>query len=193
LGTRISGPGSNLAVDLEENNSFDREGVVFFKKKSYTEAVIPSEFLRETEHMHGMKTMAVFFFLIGLFTFGYHDVSAIAAVTDCPDGGTGYTLVNGVCIPSSSATGLSDTDPYTVIVSVMNWLMAMSGIVAILMFVVSGWMYLTAGGDEKKTETAKNNIKYTIIGLVVALTAFITVRLIANLLGASTTGVGTNI
>lgn len=141
-----------------------------------------------------MKTIASFIFLAGLFVFGYHDVSAVASVADCkPGGAANFTLVKGVCVPSSSSTGLSNVAPYTIIVNVMNWLMAMIGIVAIIMFVISGWIYLTAGGDEKKTETAKNNIKYTIIGLVVALTAFIIVRLVANLVGASTTGVGTNI
>lgn len=140
-----------------------------------------------------MKTIASLVFLVGIFVFGYHNVLAIAAVTDCPNGGTGYTLVKGVCVPSSSSTGLSDSAPYTIITNTMNWLMAMIGIIAIFMFVVSGWIYLTAGGDEKKTETAKSNIKFTIIGLVVALTAFIIVRLVANLMGADTTGVGTNI
>jgi heme/copper-type cytochrome/quinol oxidase subunit 2 len=140
-----------------------------------------------------MKIIVSLVFFVSLFAFGYHDVSAVNAVTGCPNGGAGYALVKGVCIPSSSSTGLSNTAPYEIIVNVMNWLMAMIGIVAILMFVISGWIYLTAGGDEKKTETAKNNIKYTIIGLVVALTAFIIVRLVANLVGASTTGIGTNI
>ena len=132
---------------------------------------------------------ALFLFLPAML-FG-NDASAVSAVADCPNGGTGYALVSGVCVPSD--TGLSGAAPGVIIVRVMNWLMGIIGVLAILMFVVSGWMYLTAAGDEKQTENAKNNIKFVIIGLAVALCAFIVVRLVANLLGADTTGVGTSI
>ncbi len=122
-------------------------------------------------------------------------VSAVSAAVAAPDCSSvpGTTLVGSVCMPTKASTGLSDSSPWTIIVNVINWLMGIIGIIAILMFVVSGWMYLSAGGDEKKTEDAKGIIKYTIIGIAIALTAFIIVRLVANLVGADTASVGVEI
>jgi heme/copper-type cytochrome/quinol oxidase subunit 2 len=135
------------------------------------------------------KKIALWLFSIGFLLLGNSAAWAIAAVADCPDGGAGYTLVKGVCVPSAAATGLSAAEPGTIIIGVINWLMGIVGLIAMLVFVVSGWMYLTAAGDEKKTEEAKNNIKYAITGVVVALVAYVAVSLVANLMGVST-GVG---
>lgn len=49
------------------------------------------------------------------------------------------------------------------------------GILAVIMLVVGGIMYITSAGDSGRTDTAKNIIKYAIIGLVVALVALILV------------------
>lgn len=96
-----------------------------------------------------------------------HSLFAFAAPT-CTDG----ELMNGVCVPSSSATGLPDTAADQVVINIMNWLLGMLGLLAMIMFIVSGIMYLTAGGDEKNTEHAKNNMKYAIIGVAVALLGY---------------------
>lgn len=49
------------------------------------------------------------------------------------------------------------------------------GILAVIMLVVGGIMYITSAGDSGRTDTAKNIIKYAIIGLIVALVALILV------------------
>ena len=60
----------------------------------------------------------------------------------------------------------------------MNWLMVVFGSIAIIAFVVSGIQYLTAAGDEKGLETAKRNMTYSIIGVIVALSAFVIIKAI---------------
>jgi glucose uptake protein GlcU len=131
------------------------------------------------KHTKAALLLSVF----GILFFGSSSVWAIAAVADCPDGGAGYTLVKGVCVPSAASTGLSAATPWVIITNVLNWLMGIVGLIAMLVFVVSGWMYLTAVGDEKKTEDAKNNIKYAVTGVAVSLVAYVAVSLVANLMG----------
>lgn len=98
---------------------------------------------------------------------------------DCDEG---YEKMAGVCVPySETVGGLSDREPGQVVVSVMNWLMAILGLIAIIMFVVAGMLYLTAAGDEQKTETAKRIIMYTIVGVAVALTAYVIVMTVEQL------------
>ena len=44
---------------------------------------------------------------------------------------------------------------------------------SVLILLYAGFQYLTAGGDPKKTEGAKNTIIYAIIGLIVAALAYV--------------------
>lgn len=56
---------------------------------------------------------------------------------------------------------------------------ALGGLVAFAYFVIGGFKYLTAGGDEKTIDTAKKTITYAIIGLLVVIASWI----ILNTLG----------
>ncbi len=90
-----------------------------------------------------------------------------------------------------AATGrLSQDSISDILTRIMNWLLGILGIGAIISFVVAGIIYLTAAGDEGKTEQAKNMMTYAIIAIVVALVGYVVVKTISGLLGssASTTG-----
>lgn len=115
--------------------------------------------------------------LFVFFCFSFGTVSAQACPTD-------YVPLKGTCIPNK--TGLSDQDATVIIKNVMNWLLAVLGFVAILGFVVSGIQYLTAAGDEKTIETAKTNMKYSVIGVMVALSGWVVINAIDSLLRANT-------
>jgi hypothetical protein len=106
------------------------------------------------------------------------------AATGCPTTGS-WELVGGVCFPRN--TGLSSTPLATIIMGVMNWMLAVLGFIAVLGFVISGMQYLLSAGDEGMVETAKRNMKYSIIGVVVALSGRVLIMAINNLLNASTT------
>ncbi len=103
-------------------------------------------------------------------------------------GSSGYSMVNcpngvirsGVCFPM--VTGLSDMPLILLIMRVMNWLLAIFGMIAIIAFVISGLQYLLSAGDEDAAETAKRNMKYSIIGVVVGLSGWIIVNAIDNAL-----------
>ncbi|NTW89796.1 MAG: hypothetical protein HGB37_02725 [Candidatus Moranbacteria bacterium] len=110
----------------------------------------------------------------------------VRAVATCTDG----TLMNGVCVPSGASTGLPETEIGQVVINIMYWLLGMLGLLAIVMFVVSGIMYLTAGGDEKNTEHAKNNMKYAVIGVAVALLGYTIVYTIQQVVAGGATGTG---
>ncbi len=55
------------------------------------------------------------------------------------------------------------------------------GIAAFLFLVVAGVRYLTAYGDEEAAEKAKNQAKFALVGLVIALLAFTIVSIIINI------------
>jgi len=66
-------------------------------------------------------------------------------------------------------------DLTTIITETIKVLSGFVGSIAVLMLVVGGIMYITSAGDSTKADTAKNIIKYAIIGLVVAILSLIIV------------------
>lgn len=110
--------------------------------------------------------------------------ASVDAVT-CPTGGTTtYTVVGGVCVPNG--TGLSNKSVAEIFTATLNWLLYIFVALATIAFVVSGFQYITAAGDEKQVDTAKNTMKYAVIGIVVAISGLVIIRTIANILKAST-------
>lgn len=107
---------------------------------------------------------------------------AVQAAVTCP---TGFSDSGaGVCIPTQ--TGLSQASVEYVLETFMKWLLAIFGFIAIIAFVISGVQYLTAAGDESQAETAKRNMQYSIIGIVVALSGYIILVAIIALLNGGT-------
>lgn len=69
-----------------------------------------------------------------------------------------------------------------VVEALLNWILAIVGLIAIIGFVISGIQYLTSAGDDDRIETAKKNMTYCIVGVVVALSAYIVVKAVNTVL-----------
>lgn len=121
------------------------------------------------------------------------EFSPSVASAPTPGGGTGGgssstitcsgTIKAGVCFPGG--TGLSEAPVADLLIKLMNWLLAIFGFLAIIAFVISGIQYFMAAGDEKTAETAKRNMKYSIIGIVVTLSGWIIIQAIDSALSGS--------
>lgn len=64
--------------------------------------------------------------------------------------------------------------------NVLNFLLSIVGVLAIIMLVVGGIMYLTAAGDEDRIDTGKKIVKYSVIGILVALASLVIVSQVAT-------------
>jgi hypothetical protein len=69
--------------------------------------------------------------------------------------------------------------------NVLNLLLSVVGIIAIISLVVGGGMYLTAYGDEKRIETGKKIFTYSVIGIIVALSAVVLITEVSRLISGS--------
>lgn len=145
-------------------------GFVFYEKS----AIIEAERFLVFEN----KNMRQRIFALSLFMLLFIMCAAGAqAVVNCP---AGSIPRSGVCFPAT--TGLSQTPIFLLIMTVMNWLLAIFGMIAIIAFVISGLQYLLSAGDEDAAETAKRNLKYSIIGVIVGLSGWIIINAISNAL-----------
>lgn len=115
-------------------------------------------------------TLSFAFFLMVL-------VPVVEAAVTCPANFTDTGA--GVCVPMS--TGLSQASIGYLLETFMKWLLGLIAVIGVLAFVISGIQYLTAVGDEGQAETAKRNIKYAIIGVMVALSGLIIISAIDQL------------
>lgn len=71
--------------------------------------------------------------------------------------------LSGVPPPTGTATG----DLAQVILRIINYVLAIVGIVALAYLVYGGFMYITSAGNEDKVEAAKQIIINAVIGIVV--------------------------
>ena len=140
-----------------------------------------------------MKTKKILFFLLvisavlffGTVLFFGNDARAQPSESPKCDPAN-FEELGGVCVPIN--TGLSPEEPGVILIAVLKWILYILGFLAVLAFIVSGLQYMLSGGDERQVETAKRNMKYSIIGLVIALSSLIILFVIDDLLNAFNPG-----
>lgn len=68
-------------------------------------------------------------------------------------------------------TGATSGDS-TVLTNVLNAVYLWSGIVAVIVIIIAGYLYVTSNGDPNSAARAKNAILGAVIGLVIIILAF---------------------
>lgn len=96
-------------------------------------------------------------------------------------GGNSYEAVQNV--------GLGNKDPRTIVANVIKIILGFLGIVAVIIILLGGFKWMTAGGNEEKVGEARKLIGQGVIGLVIILAAFgIATFVINSLLTATSNG-----
>ena len=86
----------------------------------------------------------------------------------------------------ANATGLGVKDPREIAAKVINVILGFLGIIAVVLILIGGFMWMTAAGNDDKVATAKKVMTAGIIGLVIVLAAFgIAKFVIQALIGAT--------
>ncbi|HLC89407.1 MAG TPA: hypothetical protein VJG65_00425 [Patescibacteria group bacterium] len=127
-----------------------------------------------------MKKIIITSLILGLFAFSALPALATASITS-DDVGLGY----------GTYTGLGTKDLRESVMTIVNVLLGFLGIIAIIVILYGGFVWLTAGGNEEKVSQAKKIISAGIIGLVVIFTSYAIAQFVINALIEATTGVDT--
>lgn len=61
---------------------------------------------------------------------------------------------------------------------VLDWLIGLGALVCVVMIIVGGYGYMTAGGDEQKVKSAQKTLTNAIIGLVICFIAVMIVKFV---------------
>lgn len=109
-----------------------------------------------------------------------------AAAVDC---GTGFKLVNGLCLPESQVTGngiASTTKLSEVVPNVITILLSVSGVIAVLFIIIGGFQYMTSSGNPEAAKKGRQTLTYAIVGLVIIVLSYIIVSVVLNTLTTKT-------
>ncbi len=86
----------------------------------------------------------------------------------------GENLINNINVPKGQ------TDLAQVAVNIINWVLGFLALVAIVIVLIGGFEWMTAGGNEDKVGTAKKRLTYGLIGLAIIFLAWAIVRFVLN-------------
>ena len=126
----------------------------------------------------------------------YYCVQTVAGGSTTTGGGT--TTTGGSTTSSTSGgwtsgfervqteSGLSKSSISTIVSNFMTWLLLLFGFLAVIGFVIAGILYLTAAGDEKQLGTAKTAMKWSIVGIIVALMGYVIIYAVDTWLSGGT-------
>jgi len=89
-----------------------------------------------------------------------------------------------------TASGLGNTDPREMAGSVINIVLGFLGVIAVLIILLGGFKWMTAGGNEDGIGEAKQMISAGVVGLVVILAAFGIAQFVINALYNATGATG---
>lgn len=77
---------------------------------------------------------------------------------------------------------------FPLIGSIIFWLIACAGIVALFMIVFAGYQFMFSGGDAKSLDGARKTLSYAILGLILVFLAFFILSLIGYITGVACLG-----
>lgn len=100
---------------------------------------------------------------------------------------TSMTLLTGSVYAEGADTylggldfGPGGTDLIGWIKGLLNFMIAVSGLIAVVMLIVAGYSFITANGDEEKVGKATKSLTYAIVGLAVCLISVLIVNFVIN-------------
>lgn len=90
-------------------------------------------------------------------------------------------------------TGLGNTDPRVIIARIIQIFLGFLGIIAVILIMYGGWLWMSSQGDPQKIDQAKKTLTSAIVGTIIILMAFSIVSFIVGILLGATGGGGGSI
>lgn len=113
-------------------------------------------------------------------------VSVLSAVVFAP-------AVHAQVRTSYEGLNLGSNDPEVIVLNIIAWFLGILVLIAVVLIIYGGWLYMSSAGDEEKVERAKQVLKNAIIGLLIILSAWgLTLWLIGIFSDATGTGTDGN-
>ena len=90
---------------------------------------------------------------------------------------------SGVCVSQKDLDVATIQGIQCLLGNVFTVIITVIGLAAFVMFIVAAFRYMTSSGNTKGTEGARNTMTFAVVGIVVALSGFIVLNLLASFTG----------
>lgn len=125
------------------------------------------------------KKIFLFSLFLGLFFVGLVATAAIAFAQTPPDLGISQV---------GNTLGLPATDIRLIIARIIRVFLGLLGIIAVVLIIYAGFLWMTAGGNEDKVAQSKKILANAAIGLAIVLSSYAIVSFVMSRLLEATTG-----
>ncbi|MFA6428551.1 MAG: hypothetical protein WCW02_03350 [Candidatus Buchananbacteria bacterium] len=71
-----------------------------------------------------------------------------------------------------SSLNLGTADLFTTVINAVNWVLSLLVLIAVIIILYGGFVWMTAGGNDDKISSAKGTISAGVIGLIIILAAY---------------------
>lgn len=95
--------------------------------------------------------------------------------------------------PINEVIMLANDDPRVIIARIISIILTFLGVLALVLIIYAGFLWMTSGGEEDKVSRAKSVLKNAIIGLLIIFSSWALTNFIINRLGLASVGPGGNI
>ncbi len=89
-----------------------------------------------------------------------------------------------------NSIGLGDEDPRVIAAGIINVILGFIGIIAVVIVLLGGFKWMTAGGNEDKIGEAKGLLSAGVIGLVIVLASWGLAKFVLDLMYNATGATG---
>ena len=130
-----------------------------------------------------MKKMILSALIVACSVFGFSAISVASLPAN-----VSAQAADGVkkCITTATTTDMQNKSiagEGGLISILINFLLWAVGILSVVMIIFSGFRYITSAGDAAKTKSAQTALTYSIVGLIVAVLAWVIVKMILRQFG----------
>lgn len=131
-----------------------------------------------------MKKMILSALIVACSVFGFSAISVASLPTNVSAQAANSVVKKGIKTATTADMENKSIAGEGGLISILiNFLLWAVGILSVIMIIFSGFRYITSAGDAAKTKSAQTALTYSIVGLIVAVLAWVIVKMILRQFG----------
>lgn len=131
-----------------------------------------------------MKKMILSVLIVACSVFGFSAISVASLSTNVSAQAANSVVKKGIKTATTADMENKSIAGEGGLISILiNFLLWTVGILSVVMIIFSGFRYITSAGDAAKTKSAQTALTYSIVGLIVAVLAWVIVKMILRQFG----------
>lgn len=122
--------------------------------------------------------------IVACSVFGFSAISVASLPTNVSAQAANSVVKKGITTATTADMENKSIAGEGGLISILiNFLLWTVGILSVAMIIFSGFRYITSAGDAAKTKSAQTTLTYSIVGLIVAVLAWVIVKMILRQFG----------